>query len=277
MLHGPTLCSWNVTPSGPAHAECTILAGIAAKLPAFSAVPPVYVACSPIPTLSVPEKTVTCSMTECQCGGMRYPAGNRSRNVNGTASAGFPSSSTNSAPAGSDGGPGAHARLGACATITCDAGAGAAGVWAPSAAGTSAAATSAAVQRSDMTASKEWVPERSPRSGHRTNTKFLYITLVKAYDQLTKPGLTLHRLELFLAVLDSGGVARAAQARHLSQPAVSEHVRGLEAFFGVQLFERAGRGVRATAAARLIEPFVRQALGLVKSAGQAAIELRGLR
>jgi len=94
---------------------------------------------------------------------------------------------------------------------------------------------------------------------------------------MTKPGLTLHRLELFLAVLDSGGVARAAQARHLSQPAVSEHVRGLEAFFGVQLFERAGRGVRATAAARLLEPFVRQALGLLTSAGQAAIELRGLR
>src|SRR5213592_5003154 len=94
---------------------------------------------------------------------------------------------------------------------------------------------------------------------------------------MIKPGLTLHRLRLFLAVLDSGGVARAAQARHLSQPAVSEHLRGLEAFFGVRLFERAGRGVRPTAAAHVIEPFVRQALGLVASAEQAAIELRGLR
>jgi DNA-binding transcriptional LysR family regulator len=94
---------------------------------------------------------------------------------------------------------------------------------------------------------------------------------------MIKPGLTLHRLRLFLAVLDSGGVARAAQARHLSQPAVSEHLRGLEAFFDVRLFERAGRGVRPTAAARVIEPFVRQALGLVASAEQAAVELRGLR
>src|SRR6266571_4751610 len=93
---------------------------------------------------------------------------------------------------------------------------------------------------------------------------------------MIKAGLTLHRLRLFLAVLDSGGVARAAQARHLSQPAVSEHLRGLEAFFDVRLFERAGRGVRPTAAARVIEPFVRQALGLVASAEQAAIELRGL-
>ena len=94
---------------------------------------------------------------------------------------------------------------------------------------------------------------------------------------MTKPGLTLHRLELFVAVLDSGGVARATRARNLSQPAVSEHVRGLEAFFGVPLFERAGRGVRPTAAARLVEPFIRQALGLVGSAEQAAVELRGLR
>ena len=94
---------------------------------------------------------------------------------------------------------------------------------------------------------------------------------------MTKPGLTLHRLELFLAVLDSAGVARAARARNLSQPAVSEHLRGLEAFFGVRLFERAGRGVRPTAAAHVIEPFVRQALGLVASAEQAAIELQGLR
>jgi len=94
---------------------------------------------------------------------------------------------------------------------------------------------------------------------------------------MSKPGLTLHRLELFLSVLDAGGVARAAQSRRLSQPAVSEHLRGLEAYFGLQLFERAGRGVRPTAAARQIEPFVRQALGLVRSAEQAAVELRGLR
>jgi len=94
---------------------------------------------------------------------------------------------------------------------------------------------------------------------------------------MNKPGLTLHRLELFLSVLDAGGVARAAEARRLSQPAVSEHVRGLESFFGVRLFERAGRGVRPTNAARLLEPFVRQALGLLTSAAQTAVELRGLR
>jgi DNA-binding transcriptional LysR family regulator len=94
---------------------------------------------------------------------------------------------------------------------------------------------------------------------------------------MAKPGLTLHRLELFLAVLDAGGVARAAAARRISQPAVSEHLRGLEAHFGVALLERHGRGVRPTAAARALEPFARQALGLLRSAERAAEELRGVR
>ena len=94
---------------------------------------------------------------------------------------------------------------------------------------------------------------------------------------MAKPGLTLHRLELFLAVLDNGGVGRAAQACHISQPAVSEHLRGLEAHFGVGLVERHGRRVRPTAAARLLEPYARQAVGLLRGAEGAAAELRGLR
>src|SRR5437879_64745 len=94
---------------------------------------------------------------------------------------------------------------------------------------------------------------------------------------IKKPGLTVHRLELFLAVLDHGGVGRAAQACHISQPAVSEHLRGLEAHFGVRLVERHGRRVRPTAAARVVEPYARQALALLRTAEQAAGEVRGLR
>jgi DNA-binding transcriptional LysR family regulator len=93
---------------------------------------------------------------------------------------------------------------------------------------------------------------------------------------MAKPGLTLHRLELFLAVLDYGGVGRAAKARNISQPAVSEHLQGLEAYFGVALLERNGRSVRATSAARLVEPYARQAVGLLRSAERAAADLRGL-
>ena len=94
---------------------------------------------------------------------------------------------------------------------------------------------------------------------------------------MAKPALTLHRLELFLAVLDEGGVGRAAKACHISQPAVSEHLQGLGAHFGVPLLERHGRRVRPTPAARLLEPYARQAVGLLRGAERAAADLRGLR
>jgi DNA-binding transcriptional LysR family regulator len=94
---------------------------------------------------------------------------------------------------------------------------------------------------------------------------------------MSKPGLTLHRLELFLAVLDEGGVGRAARARNISQPAVTEHLQGLAAHFGVPLFERHGRTVRPTAGARLLEPYARRTVGLARSAEQAAAGFRGLR
>ncbi len=90
---------------------------------------------------------------------------------------------------------------------------------------------------------------------------------------MAKPGVTLHRLELFLAVLETGGVAKAARAWRISQPAVSEHLRGLEQYFGVALLERSGRGVRPTAAARSLEPFARQALQAVRQAERTAHEL----
>ena len=81
---------------------------------------------------------------------------------------------------------------------------------------------------------------------------------------MAKPALTLHRLELFLAVLDEGGVGRAAKAHNISQPAVSEHLQGLAGYFGVPLLERRGRSVRPTPAARLLEPYARQAVGLLR-------------
>lgn len=58
--------------------------------------------------------------------------------------------------------------------------------------------------------------------------------------------LDLTHVRSFLAVVDYGGYHRAAEALHLSQPAVSQHVRRLEALLGGAggaLFERQGRGV----------------------------------
>ncbi|CUU58022.1 DNA-binding transcriptional regulator, LysR family [Parafrankia irregularis] len=53
-------------------------------------------------------------------------------------------------------------------------------------------------------------------------------------------------LRSFVAVADCGGFQRAASALHLSQAAVSQHVRRLEAATGRILVERQGRGSRLT-------------------------------
>jgi DNA-binding transcriptional LysR family regulator len=54
-------------------------------------------------------------------------------------------------------------------------------------------------------------------------------------------------LRSFVAVADCGGFLRAATALHLSQGAVSQHVRRLESAIGRPLVERDGRGSRFTA------------------------------
>jgi DNA-binding transcriptional LysR family regulator len=56
----------------------------------------------------------------------------------------------------------------------------------------------------------------------------------------------LPHLQSFLAIYRAGSLTAAAQRLHLSQPAVSGHLRALEAEFGRPLFVRLARGVVAT-------------------------------
>src|SRR3954463_2588790 len=50
----------------------------------------------------------------------------------------------------------------------------------------------------------------------------------------------------FLAIVRYGGYHRAAEALHLTQPAVSRHIRRLEDQLGDSLFSRRGRGGEST-------------------------------
>jgi DNA-binding transcriptional LysR family regulator len=54
-------------------------------------------------------------------------------------------------------------------------------------------------------------------------------------------------LRSFLAIVQYGGYHRAAEALHLTQPAVSRHLRRLEEQLGQPLFVKRGRGVELTA------------------------------
>jgi DNA-binding transcriptional LysR family regulator len=57
-----------------------------------------------------------------------------------------------------------------------------------------------------------------------------------------------------LTVARTGSVSAAARHHHLTASAISQHIRRVEAQAGVRLLERAGRGVRLTAAAEAVLP-----------------------
>jgi len=71
---------------------------------------------------------------------------------------------------------------------------------------------------------------------------------------------TLRALECLVTVLDSGSVTKAAALLHLSQPALSHQLAGLERELGTPLLERLPRGVRPTIAGRAISADARAAL-----------------
>ena len=61
--------------------------------------------------------------------------------------------------------------------------------------------------------------------------------------------MNLHLLRVFMAVVEHQGFSRAAEALHVSQPAVSKAVRELEHQLGLPLVERGAarsRGVVLT-------------------------------
>ena len=81
--------------------------------------------------------------------------------------------------------------------------------------------------------------------------------------------VTLHQLRCFLATLECGSFTKAADALGLAQPSLSEQIRFLERGMSTTLFQRVGRGVVPTEAARALEPHAKQALDAVDQASRA--------
>ncbi|WP_299351852.1 LysR family transcriptional regulator [uncultured Shimia sp.] len=63
-------------------------------------------------------------------------------------------------------------------------------------------------------------------------------------------GVTLRGLEVFEALAASGSVAQAAEVTGLSQPAVSQQIRNLEAALGIDLLDHSKRPMQLTPAGR---------------------------
>ena len=72
--------------------------------------------------------------------------------------------------------------------------------------------------------------------------------------------MDLHRLEVFCKVYEMKSFSRGGNACLLSQPTVSEHIRYLETYLDVQLFDRLGRQVVPTRAGEILYDYARRTL-----------------
>lgn len=72
--------------------------------------------------------------------------------------------------------------------------------------------------------------------------------------------LSIRNLKVFVTICQEKNVTKAAKQLAISQPAASLAVREMEEYTGTTLFERDGRGIRLTKAAKHFYPMVQQML-----------------
>ncbi len=87
--------------------------------------------------------------------------------------------------------------------------------------------------------------------------------------------MNLRQLRTFVLIADAGGLARAADRLHLSQPAASRQIQALEAELGVPLFDRIGRRIQLTSEGEDLLRRCRRLLQDADSIGERARALKG--
>ncbi|WP_411122925.1 LysR substrate-binding domain-containing protein [Streptomyces sp. x-19] len=88
--------------------------------------------------------------------------------------------------------------------------------------------------------------------------------------------LELRHLRSLLAIAEHGSFTRAAEALHLSQPALSQQIGQLERTVGAQLLDRSGRTVRPTDAGAVFLRHARTALTELDAATRAVLDVQDL-
>jgi LysR family transcriptional regulator, carnitine catabolism transcriptional activator len=88
--------------------------------------------------------------------------------------------------------------------------------------------------------------------------------------------MDLRHLEYVVAIVDHGGVGRAATALHVAQPSVSASVRRLERELRIDLFDRVGRRLVLTDAGATVVDHARQLLAGRERLEAELAEQRGL-
>ena len=87
--------------------------------------------------------------------------------------------------------------------------------------------------------------------------------------------VTLYQLRVLAAVVEHGSFTGAGEALHLSQPAVSAHIRHLRRFAGAPILVRDGRRVSLTEAGRAVYRYAGEMLGATASLRRDLEEIAG--
>ena len=88
--------------------------------------------------------------------------------------------------------------------------------------------------------------------------------------------ITFRQLRVFTEVARHLSFSRAAEALHLTPPAVTMQIKELEGHVGLPLFDRSGRQVTLTTAGEYILVYARKMLATLKDAEDAAARLQRL-
>lgn len=89
--------------------------------------------------------------------------------------------------------------------------------------------------------------------------------------------VTLRQMRVFAVAARQLSFTRAARELHLTQPAVSQQVKLLEADIGLPLFEQIGRKVHLTPAGSELLRYANEAIDLLREAGETLAAMRGLK
>lgn len=76
--------------------------------------------------------------------------------------------------------------------------------------------------------------------------------------------LNYHQLHIFYTVAERGSFSAAAQALHMTQPAVTMQIQALEDYFGSKLLVRSTKKIELTEAGQTLFPFARRSIELMR-------------
>jgi len=110
--------------------------------------------------------------------------------------------------------------------------------------------------------------ERSARKDRRAK-RVIAVTYALLVD--------LRLVEYFVAVVDHGGITKAANALYIAQPSLSQAIKSLEREVGAELFDRSGRQLALTEAGRVFEVSARRVVRDVEVARGRVEDVRELR